>query len=149
MATGVPEAAAEQVPAEKQAPDTSRKDMGPGSLAGNLTDDPELRYTPSGRAVVSCRVAVSERKQNPATKVWEDTPAQFFTVTCWPPLAERVAEYLQRGQRIVAEGRWESQSWEDREGNVQERIAFVANDLGPSLKWAGARVIKAERRQGS
>lgn len=145
MATGTPPQAAVRQEREKPKPDTGRKDLGPGSLAGNLTEDPTLRYTPSGKAVASIRVAVQERKLNPATQVWEDTPAQFFTVTCWPPLAERVAEFLQRGQRIVAEGRWESRSWEDKDGNVQESVEFVAADLGPSLKWAGARVIKAER----
>lgn len=147
MATGAPQQAAKEQAPQEKAPLTGRKDWGPGSLAGNLTEDPELRYTPSGKAVASCRVAVSERKLNEHTQAWEDTPAEFYTVTCWPPLAERVAEYLQRGQRIVAEGRWESNSWEDKEGNVQERVTFVAADLGPSLKWAGARVIKAEPRQ--
>lgn len=145
MATGAPPQAAAQQQAEKPKPLTGRKDIGPGSLAGNLTDDPELRYTPTGKAVASCRVAVQDRKYNEHTKAWEDTPAQFFTVTCWPPLAERVAEHLQRGQRIVAEGRWQSESWEDKEGVIQERMTFVASDLGPSLKWAGARVIKAGR----
>ena len=147
MATGVPEAAKQQAQPEKKAPDTSRKDMGPGSLAGNLTEDPQLRYTPSGRAVASCRVAVSDRVKNEHTGTWEDTAAKFFTVTCWGALAENVAEYLAKGQRIVTEGRWESQSWEDKEGTVQERIAFTAADLGPSLKWAGVRVIKAERQK--
>lgn len=147
MATGAPQQAEAPKAEPAKAPLTGRNDMGPGSLAGNLTEDPELRYTPTGRAVASCRVAVQDRVYNEHTKAWEDSPAKFFTVTCWPPLAERVAEFLQRGQRIVAEGRWESQSWEDKEGNVQERVAFVAADLGPSLKWAGARVIKAERRK--
>lgn len=147
MATGAPQQAAPPKADTPPKAGTGRKDMGAGSLAGNLTEDPELRYTPSGKAVASCRVAVQDRVYNEHTKAWEDSPAQFFTVTCWPPLAERVAEYLQRGQRIVAEGRWESQSWEDKEGNVQERVAFVAADLGPSLKWAGARVIRAERQK--
>lgn len=146
MATGAPQKAAAPEAADPPKADTGRKDMGPGSLAGNLTEDPSLRYTPTGRAVVSCRVAVQERVYNEHTKAWDDKPAEFFTVTCWPPLAERVAEHLQRGDRIVAEGRWESRSWEDKEGNVQERVEFVATDLGPSLKWLGARVIKAERR---
>lgn len=145
MATGTPAQAAAQQARENKAPDTGRKDLGAGSLAGNLTQDPELRYTPTGKAVASLRVAVQGRRFNEHAKAWEDTPAEFFTITCWPPLAERAAEYLQRGHRIVAEGRWESRSWEDREGNVQERVEFVATDLGPSLKWVGIQVIKAER----
>lgn len=147
MATGAPQQAASTPPPAAPKADTGRKDLGPGSLAGNLTEDPELRYTPMGKAVASLRVAVSERVYNEHTSAWEDAPAKFFTVTCWPPMAERVAEYLQRGQRIVAEGRWESQSWEDKDGVVQERVAFVATDLGPSLKWDGARVIKTQRRK--
>ena len=148
MATGVPAATKQGQAPEKPKPDTSRKDLGPGSLDGNLTEDPVLRYTPSGKAVCSLRIAVSERKFNEHTKAWEDTPAEFFTVTCWPPLAERCAEYLARGQRVVAEGRWESQSWEDKEGTIQERVTFVASDLGPSMKWAGARIVD-DRKKGS
>lgn len=137
------------VPDQEDAkPDTGRKDMGAGSLAGNLTRDPELRYTPSGKAVASLRVAVQERFYNERKEQWEDKNPEFFDVTCWPPLAEHVAESLEKGQRIVAEGRWESQSWEDKEGTVQERTVFVAADLGPSLKWADARVVKAARRRG-
>lgn len=125
---------------EQKKPDTTRKDEGPGSLAGNLTRDPELRYTSAGRAVCSLRVAVSERRKNARTGEWEDGPAAFFDVTAWAPLAEHAAECLSSGQRIVAEGRWESQSWEDKEGNVQERIVLVASDLGPSLKWTDVKI---------
>lgn len=130
---------------EPDKPDTGRKDMGPGSLAGNLTRDVELRYTPSGKAVASMRVAVQERYFNERKQAWEDREAEFFDVTCWPPLAENVAECLERGQRIVAEGRWESQSWEDKEGTIQERVVFVATDLGLSLKWVTARADKRRR----
>lgn len=147
MATGTPKQATAPRQDKDPAPLTGRKDMGPGSLAGNLTQDPELRYTPSGKAVASLRVAVQERVYSEHAKAWEDSPAAFFTVTCWPPLAERAAEYLAKGQRIVAEGKWQSESWEDKEGVVQERVTFVASDLGPSLKWAGARVVDDRRRR--
>lgn len=147
MATGAPAQTAKAQPEAAPKPDTGRVDKGPGSLAGNLTRDPELRYTPSGKAVVSMRVAVSERKFNERSQKWEDTPADYFDVTVWEPMAEHVAESLSKGQRIVAEGRWESQTWTDKESTIQERIVFVATDLGPSLKFADARVIKAGRRR--
>lgn len=125
---------------EKPPRETRRLDAGPGSLAGNLTRDPELRYTPSGKAVCSLRVAVQERVYSERKKAWEDKDPEFFDVTCWAPLAEHVAESLQRGQRIVAEGRWEAQSWEDTEGTVQERTVLVAADLGPSCKWTAVNI---------
>ena len=130
---------------EKPARETRRLDAGPGSLAGNLTRDPELRYTPSGKAVCSLRVAVQERVFSERKKEWEDKDPEFFDVTCWAPLAEHVAESLSKGQRIVAEGRWEAQSWEDSEGTVQERTVLVAADLGPSLKWVDV-TVKPKRR---
>lgn len=120
--------------------ETRRLDAGPGSLAGNLTRDPELRYTPSGKAVCALRVAVQERVYSERKKAWEDKDPEFFDVTCWAPLAEHVAESLSKGQRVVAEGRWEAQSWEDNEGTIQERTVFVAADLGPSLKWVDVTV---------
>ncbi len=122
-------------------PKAERKDEGPGSLAGNLTKDPELHYTAGGRPVVSLRVAVSERVKNPKTGEWGDTDPEFFDVTAWGQQAENCAEYLAKGYRIVAEGRWESQTWTDDDGDVQERVVFVARDLGPSMLFKGARVI--------
>lgn len=138
-----PAATEQPAPAKRE---TTRTDAGPGSLAGNLTRDPELRYTPSGQAVVSLRVAVQERVFNERTDKWEDKPPEYFDVTAWRQLAEHIAEYLAKGQRIVAEGRWESQSWTDTEGVTQERIVMIASDLGPSMKFAGARPLARERR---
>lgn len=125
-----------------------RKDLGPGSLAGNLTADPALRYTPNGRAVASLRVAVTPRVKDAKSGQWKDGPAQFFDVTAWGQLAENCVQYLAKGHRIVADGQWESRSWEDTEGVIQERVGLVARDLGPSMLFHGAQLVKAERRHG-
>lgn len=132
--------------AEPDPPKPERKALGPGSLAGNLTADPTLRYTPQGRAVCTLRIAVSERIQDPATKEWKDAPAHFYDVTCWGQMAENAAEHLAKGQRIVAEGQWESRSWEDADGKVQEAVGMTASDLGPSIKFRPARVLDSPRR---
>lgn len=138
---------AEQAPAQQETKN-ERRDLGPGSLSGNLTADPELRYTPTGRAVCKLRIAFTPRTQNPDTGEWKDGRTQFFDVTAWGQLAENCAEHLAKGQRIVADGQWESRAWEDKEGNTQETIGLVARDLGPSMLFAGARVIKSQRRPG-
>lgn len=140
---------AEQAQAEQPEvePKQERKDLGGGSLAGNLTADPELRYTPSGRAVCRMRVAVTPRIKDDKSGQWKDGQAQFFDVTAWGQLGENCAEHLARGQRIVADGQWESRTWEGKDGTVQESIGLVARDLGPSMLFVGARVIKAERRR--
>lgn len=126
-------------------PKSERKPLGPGSLAGNLTRDPELRYTPNGRAVCSMRVAVTPREWNERKQLWEDGQTQFYDVSAWAQLAEHCAEYLVKGQRIVAEGEWESRSWEGKEGDTMEAVGLVARDLGPSMLFIGARLVTAER----
>lgn len=119
--------------------------LGPGALAGNLTADPELRYTPSGRPVCSLRVAVSDRRQDPDTGQWVDGPTEFFGITAWGQLAENCAEHLARGHRVVAEGTWEEQKWTDKNGEIRTTMVLTARDLGPSMIFHGARVLKAER----
>lgn len=138
MATG---AAAAQA-GKTKAQDNPHKDddRGPGSLAGNLTADIDLRFTHSGTAVTNLRVASSERTLNSRSNQWEDGPTVFYDVQCWGVLATNCAEWLQKGDRIVAEGRWVSNTWEDKEGNTQERIVLRARDLGPSMAFRGARV---------
>lgn len=143
----IPDAAKQAQQAQQPAkPKSDRTELGPGSLAGNLTADPVLRYTESGRAVAQLRVAVTERVQDPKTGDWKDGQPQFFDVTAWGQLAEHCAEHLARGTRIVAEGQWESRSWTDKDENVQEAIGLVARDLGPSMLFNGAQVIRRERR---
>lgn len=146
MPTG---AAAEQAAQNKTTkPATRDDDRGPGSVAGNLTADPELRYTNEGTAVANLRVAVTERVQDPKTHEWKDGPTAFYDIQAWRRLAENACEYLERGARIVAEGRWRANHWEDKEGNIQERIVLVARDLGPSLAYRGARLEPREKRNG-
>jgi single-strand DNA-binding protein len=125
--------------------DTKDQDRGPGSLAGNLTADPELRYTSSGRPVASLRVACSERVKNGDSGKWEDGPVSFFTVTAWGQLGEHLVEALQRGDRIVAEGRWTAQTWTDKDDQVQERIVLTARDCGPSMQFRAVRIDRTPR----
>lgn len=143
MPTG--EAAAEAGTPATREPAAKEKDRGPGSVAGNLCADPELRYTGSGRPVASLRIASSERVMNEETKKWEDGPVSFYTVTAWGHLGEHLVECMQRGDRLVAEGRWTSQTWEDRDGQTQERIVLTARDAGPSLQFKLARIDRAPR----
>ena len=114
-------------------------DRGAGSVSGNLTKDPDLRWTNGGTAVTNLRVASSERIRDPKTHEWKDGPTAYFDVTAWGRLAENVCEVLQKGDRIVAEGRWISNTWEDSEGKIQERIILRARDLGPSMAFRRAR----------
>lgn len=119
-------------------------DRGPGSVSGNLTKDPDLRWTNGGTAVANLRVASSERVKNTKTGQWEDGPTAFYDVTVWGRLAENTCEVLQKGDRIVAEGRWISNTWEDGEGTIQERIILRARDLGPSMIFRTARPDRAK-----
>lgn len=123
-------------------------DRGPGSVAGNLTKDPELRYTANGTPVSNLRVAVSERIQAADTGEWIDGPTSYFDVQCWGQLAENAVNYLERGARIVAEGRWVSNAWVDKDGENQERIVLRARDLGPSMAYRGARLEPKKPKRG-
>lgn len=117
-------------------------DRGPGSVTGNLTKDPDLRYTNSGRPVTSLRIASSERVRDEDTGQWRDGETVFFDVEAWGQLAENICEHLQKGDRIVAEGRWRSNTWEDKDGQMRERILLNARDLGPSMMFRGARPVR-------
>jgi single-strand DNA-binding protein len=118
------------------------------TVVGNLTDDPELRFTPSGAAVANFRVAYSTRIRDAAGN-WTDGETSFFTVNCWRALAENAAETLTRGTRVVVTGRLKQRSWENQEGEKRTVIEIEADDLGPSLKWATASVTKANRSSTS
>lgn len=117
-----------------------------GSLSGNLTRDPEMRFTQSGRPVTSFSVAVNERVKNEETGEWEDTEPEFFNCTAWGQQAENVAEYLTKGTRIVAVGYFQDRTFTNkRTGERQTVTEFTAKDIGPSMLWNGAKVIKATR----
>jgi single-strand DNA-binding protein len=114
-------------------------------LVGNITRDPELRFTPSGQPTASFGLAVNRRWQNRQTQEWEEATS-FFDIVCWRELAENASESLHRGARIIVTGRLEQRSWETSEGEKRSKVEVVADELGPSLRWASAEVKKNERK---
>ena len=117
-------------------------------IVGNLTDDPELRYTPNGAAVANFSVAVNKRYKDESGQ-WQDGETSFFRVNCWRSMAENAAESLTRGTRIVVAGRLRQRSWETQDGDKRTAIEIEADEIGPSLKWATAKVEKTSRSGGS
>lgn len=118
------------------------------TVIGNLTADPELRFTAAGRAVARFSVAVNRRWQNKTTQEWEEK-VSFFNCTAWAELAENLATSCTRGMRIVVVGRLEQNSWETDAGEKRSTIELVADEAGPSLRWATAEVSKIERSNGN
>jgi single-strand DNA-binding protein len=114
-------------------------------LVGNVTRDPELRFTNTGQATATFGLAVNRRWQNRQTQEWEEATS-FFDVVCWREMAENVSETLTRGARVIVTGRLEQRSWETAEGDKRSKVEVVADELGPSLRWATAQVVKNERR---
>ncbi|MDP9223752.1 MAG: single-stranded DNA-binding protein [Actinomycetota bacterium] len=114
------------------------------TLVGNVTDDPELRFTPSGAAVANFTVAVNRRYKN-ADGQWEDKLDGFFRCNCWRDMAEHVAESLTKGTRILVTGRLQQRSWEDQDGGKRSAFEIQVDEVGPSLRWATASVQKSER----
>jgi single-strand DNA-binding protein len=112
------------------------------ALSGNLTATPELRYTPSGVPLAKFGLAVNRRYQKDGE--WEESTS-FFNVVCWRELAERVSESLEKGNRAIVVGRLEQRSWETDQGDRRSTVEIVADDVGPSLKFANADVAKVER----
>jgi single-strand DNA-binding protein len=117
------------------------------TLVGNITRDPELRYTAGGQANTSFGLAVNRRWQNRQTQEWEER-VSFFNVVCWREMAENVAESLAKGSRIVVTGRLEQRSWETENGDKRSVVEITADDIGPSLRWATAQVTRNDRRGG-
>ena len=113
------------------------------TLVGNITDDPELRFTPSGAAVANFTVAVNRRFKNGDR--WEDKLDGFFRCSCWREMAENAAESLQKGTRVVVVGRLSQRSWEDQEGNKRSQVEVQVDEVAPSLKWATASIQKSQR----
>jgi single-strand DNA-binding protein len=116
-------------------------------LIGNITRDPELRFTPSGAAVANFGLAVNRRWRNQQTNEWEEQ-VSFFDIVCWRELAENVAESLSKGSRIMVSGRLDQRSWETDQGEKRSKVEVVADEVGPSLRWATAQVTRNERRDG-
>ena len=118
------------------------------SLTGNVTKDPELRFTNGGQAVLSFGIAVNRRWQNKATQEWEEQ-VSFFDIVAWRDLANNSAESLTKGDRITVTGRLEQRSWDDKNtGDKRSKIEIVADEVAPSLRWATAQVTRNERRDG-
>ena len=115
------------------------------TMVGNVTRDPELRFTPSGQPTATFGLAVNRRWQNRQTQEWEEQTS-FFDVVCWRELAENACESIKRGARVIVTGRLDQRSWETSEGEKRSKIEITADEIGPSLRWATAQVTKNERR---
>ena len=113
------------------------------TVVGNLTREPELRYTPSGAAVAKFGLAVNRSYTNRNGEKVEDT--SFFNVNAWRQLAENIAESLSTGTRVIVSGRLQSRSWETEEGQKRTVVEIEADEVGPSLRWATAAVTKTTR----
>lgn len=141
-AKGTKPAAGQQA---KPADANPRESLGDGHISGNLTADPELRYTPTGRAVCRLRVAYTPRVLDPESSRWADGETEFYSLDAWGQQGENAAEHLQRGDRIVACGQWQRRTYEDTEGATRSVIEMQVRDLGPSLLFRGAKVQRNQR----
>ncbi len=118
------------------------------TLIGNLTGDPELRFTPSGAAVANFTVASTPRTFDRQTNEWKDGETLFMRCAIWRDAAENVAESLQRGTRVVVTGRLKSRSYETKEGEKRTVVEMDVDEVGPSLRYATAKVNKTQRGGG-
>ncbi|MCW2612411.1 MAG: single-strand DNA-binding protein [Actinomycetota bacterium] len=119
------------------------------TVIGNLTDDPELRFTPSGAAVANFTIASTPRIMDKQTNEWKDGDALFLRCSIWRQAAENVAETLTRGARVIAQGRLVQRSYETREGEKRTVVELQVDEIGPSLRYATAKVSKTSRGGGS
>ena len=119
------------------------------TIAGNLVDDPELRFTPAGQPVARFRVASTPRFRDNATGEWKDGDSLFLTCNVWRQAAENVAESLARGMRVIVSGRLRQRSYETKEGEKRTVYEVEVDDVGPSLRNASAKVNRVTRSGGS
>ena len=119
------------------------------TVVGNLTADPELRFTASGAAVASFTIASTPRTFDRNTNEWKDGEALFLRCSIWRQAAENVAESLQRGMRVIAQGRLQQRSYETREGEKRTVIEMQVDEIGPSLRYATAKVNRTQRGSSS
>lgn len=113
------------------------------TVVGNLTSDPELRYTQSGLAVANFTIASTPRTFDRATNDWKDGEALFLRASCWREFAEHVAASLTKGSRVIATGRLKQRSYETKEGEKRTSIELEVDEIGPSLRYATAQVTRA------
>ena len=118
------------------------------TVIGNLTDDPELRFTPSGAAVAKFRVASTPRFMDKTSNEWKDGEPLFLSCTVWRQAAENVAESLHRGARVIVSGRLRQRTYDTREGEKRTVIELEVDEIGPSLRYATAKVQKMSRSSG-
>lgn len=118
------------------------------TVVGNLTADPELRFTPNGAAVANFTVASTPRTFDRQTNEWKDGEALFLRCSVWREAAENVAESLTKGMRVVAQGRLKARSYQDREGNNRTSWEMDVDEVGPSLRYATAKVTRSQRGGG-
>ena len=118
------------------------------TIIGNITGDPELRFTPSGAAVANFTVASTPRAFDRQSNEWKDGETLFMRCSVWRDAAENVAESLQRGTRVIVSGRLKSRSYETKEGEKRTVIEMEVDEVGPSLRYATAKVNKTQRGGG-
>ena len=118
------------------------------TVIGNLTDDPELRFTPSGAAVAKFRIASTPRTLDRASGEWKDGEPLFLACSVWRQVAENVAESLHRGSRVIVSGRLRQRTYETREGEKRTVMELEVDEIGPSLRYATAKVQKMSRSGG-
>src|SRR5437763_7380641 len=118
------------------------------TVIGNLTDDPELRFTPSGAAVAKFRIASTPRTLDRASGEWKDGEPLFLACSVWRQAAENVAESLQRGSRVIVSGRLRQRSYETKEGEKRTVYELEVDEIGPSLRYATAKVQRMSRSGG-
>jgi single-strand DNA-binding protein len=118
------------------------------TVVGNLTDDPELRFTPSGAAVAKFRIASTPRTLDRQSGEWKDGEPLFLACNIWRDAAEHVAESLQRGARVIVQGRLRQRSYETREGEKRTVYELEVDEIGPSLRYATAKVQRMSRSGG-
>lgn len=118
------------------------------TVVGNLTADPELRFTPSGAAVASFTVASSSRFLDKQSNEWKDSDPVFMRCSVWRQYAENVAESLQKGMRVVVQGRLKQRSYETREGEKRTIVEMEVDDVGPALRYATAKITRVARPEG-
>lgn len=118
------------------------------TVIGNITGDPELRFTPAGAAVANFTIASTPRTFDRATNEWKDGDTLFMRSSIWREAAENVAETLTKGMRVIASGRLVQRSYETREGEKRTVVELQVEEIGPSLKYASAKVTRAQRSSG-
>lgn len=137
--TGHPEAQQPAPPSQDRT-----EEIGEGHVFGNLTEAPELRFTPSGRAVTKLRVCYRPRIKNPDTDKWQDGEPEFYSINVWGRQAENCAEVFAKGDRIVAAGIWVKRYWTGRDGDERETVELTAKDIGPSLLFRSAEIQRPD-----